>query len=379
MTEATLAKRAGKIEVADGDKRSSVEEQNVGVAVNEKPIRYAFVIDADGKQLSPTKEPKAWYMVRKGKAKLVEKIPMVIQLLRVIPDEEICKDEIHCGIDDGALHTGIALVQKCQTRNKVLFKGTIEHRKDVKKLMVIRKGYRRNRRSNKRYRQYRPNRASLKKEGRVAPSIPQKRQATYRGVCQLKKRTLVTHYDLEDVAIDIRALTDGYKPYRWEYQNSNRLDENLRKAIIFRDGGKCVECGKSNTSLEVHHIIPKRHDGENTPSNLITLCHDCHEKVAGREKEFETHFLEMIDGTGNKGLSYASHVMIGKTWLRKNLSVLGELSLTTGGDTANRRIDWNVKKTHANDAICITGLKPETCNVAHYVLKPMRRKRSRLA
>ncbi len=190
----------------------------------------------------------------------------------------------------------------------------------------------------------------------------------------MKKRTLVTHYDLEDVAIDIRALTDGYKPYRWEYQKSNRLDENLRKAIIFRDGGKCVECGKGNTSLEVHHIIPKRHDGENTPSNLITLCHDCHEKVTGREKEFENHFLKMIDSTGNKGLSYASHVMIGKTWLRKNLSALGELSLTTGGDTANKRIDWDIEKTHANDAICITGLKPETCNVAHYVIKPMRRK-----
>lgn len=32
---------------------------------------YSFVLDAEGKQLSPTKEVKAWYMIRKGKAKLV--------------------------------------------------------------------------------------------------------------------------------------------------------------------------------------------------------------------------------------------------------------------------------------------------------------------
>lgn len=45
---------------------------------------------------------------------------MVIQLNKEVPDEEICKDEIRCGIDDGGLHVGIALVQKCQTQNKVL-------------------------------------------------------------------------------------------------------------------------------------------------------------------------------------------------------------------------------------------------------------------
>ena len=82
---------------------------------------YSFVLDADGKPLSPTKEVKAWYMIRKGKATLVSKYPMTIQLKRVIPPDEICKDEVRLGIDDGGLHTGIALVQKCQTKNKVLF------------------------------------------------------------------------------------------------------------------------------------------------------------------------------------------------------------------------------------------------------------------
>ena len=101
---------------------------------------YAFVLDANGTPLSPTKEVKAWFLIRKKRAVLVRKYPMVIQLYKIISKEEVCKDEIRCGIDDGGLHVGIALVQKCRTKNKVLFKGTIEQRNDVKHRMEVRKG-----------------------------------------------------------------------------------------------------------------------------------------------------------------------------------------------------------------------------------------------
>ena len=89
---------------------------------------YSFVLDVNGKPLAPTKEQKAWFLIRKKRAALVSKYPMVIQLMKEIPENEICQDEIRCGIDDGGLHVGIALVQKCKTKNKVVFKGTIEQR-----------------------------------------------------------------------------------------------------------------------------------------------------------------------------------------------------------------------------------------------------------
>ena len=136
---------------------------------------YCFVLDVNGKQLAPTKEQKAWFFIRKKRAKLVSKYPMVIQLKKGIPEDEICKDEIRCGIDDGGLHVGIAIVQTCQTKNKVLLKGTIEQRNDVKHLMEVRRGYRRYHRNHKRYRQARfDNRSSSKRKGRIAPSILQK-------------------------------------------------------------------------------------------------------------------------------------------------------------------------------------------------------------
>ena len=335
---------------------------------------YVFVLDINDKQLAPTKEQKAWYLIRKKRATLVSKYPMVIQLNKEISNDEICKDEIRCGIDDGGLHVGIALVQKCQTKNKVLFKGIIEQRNDVKHLMEVRRGYRRYHRYHKRYRQARfNNRSSSKRKRRIAPSILQKRQATLRVINQLNKWINITDYWLEDVSIDIRALTDGYKSYSWQYQKSNRLDENIRKATILRDGCKCMECGKSNCKLEVHHIKPRRLNGSNTLSNLITLCEKCHQKTEGKEEQYMKHYFYILKSSDNKNLNYAQHVMIGKTWLREQLSMIGLLHLTSGGDTANKRIDWDIVKSHSNDAICITDLQPDSYDVKEWTIKPMRR------
>lgn len=335
---------------------------------------YTFVLDVNGKRLAPTKEQKAWFLIRKKRATLVSKYPMIIQLKKKVSDEEICKDEFRCGIDDGGLHVGIALVQKCQTRSKVIFKGIIEQRKDVKHLMDARRGYRHYHRYHKRYRPARfNNRSSSKRKGRIAPSILQKCQATIRVINQLNKWINITNYWLEDVAIDIRALTDGYKPYRWQYQKSNRLDENIRKAVILRDNCKCMECGETNCKLEVHHIKPRRLNGSSTLDNLITLCTKCHQKTEGSEELYMNKYFALLNSSDNKNLNYAQHVMIGKKWLRVQLSNLGMLYLSNGGDTANKRIDWGIEKSHSNDAICITDLKPDTCEIKEWTIKPIRR------
>ena len=221
----------------------------------ENKIEYCFVVDKNNRPLAPTKVNKGWYLVRKGRAKIKSRYPMVIQLEKEVePDED---DESHmvCGIDDGSIHVGLAIVQKCPTKNKVVFKGTMEQRRDVKHLIDIRRGYRRYHRCHKRYRQTRfNNRSSSKRSNRLAPSIKQKKDAVLRVLYQLNKWCNIQEYFLEDVCIDIRAMTDGYKPCGWQYQKSNRLDENLRKAAILRDNYKCRECGKSNCMLEVHHI-----------------------------------------------------------------------------------------------------------------------------
>ena len=336
-------------------------------------IEYAFVLDAGGHRLDPTIIQNAWRLLRQKKAVLVSRLPMTIRLNRIV--DNINRDEVHCGIDDGGIHVGVALVQKCQTRNKVLLKGTIEQRKDVKKLMTQRRSYRRKRRYEKRYRPARfNNRGSSRRKGRLSPSIRQKRQAILRVVDSLAKRTRISNFHLEDVAIDIRVLTDGHRLYRWQYQETNRLDENIRKAVILRDSCKCKMCKARKGMKEVHHITPRRLGGADTLSNLITLCPKCHAKVTGQEEKYAPALYAKIGSKGNNfQLRHAQHSMQGKAWLRSEIACRSPLELTTGGDTANHRIDWGIEKSHANDAVCITGLKPESIAIQNWIIKPMRR------
>jgi hypothetical protein len=67
--------------------------------------------------------------------------------------------------------------------------------------------------------------------------------------------------------------------------------------------------------------------------------------------------------------------MQGKNYLRQELSKIAELELTIGSEIANRRIEWNVKKSHSNDAVVIAGMKvnQDQCNIKDWIIKPMRR------
>lgn len=334
---------------------------------------YCFVLDCSGKQLSPTKVNKGWYLIRKQRAILIDKYPMVIKLKREIKDYKKDISEFIAGIDDGSKYVGIAIVQKCITKNKVIFKGTIEQRQDVKHLMDIRRGYRKYRRQHKRYREARfNNRSSSKRKGRITPTIKQKKDAILRVINRLNKWCKINKIILEDVQIDIRALQDG-NLYRWQYQKSNRLDENLRIATLIRDKFTCQECKNANCKLEAHHIVPKRLKGANIITNLITLCDKCHDKTVGHEEEYILKYQKKIIGK-NIRFDYAQHVMQGKTYLREKLNNIAPLNLTTGGETANKRIDWGIEKSHSNDAIVITNLTPNNYKIKDWIIKPMRRK-----
>lgn len=329
--------------------------------------KYCFVLDADGKQLSPTKEKKGWYMVRTGKARLVSKYPMTIQLNKSVPAEDIDHNEVRCGIDDGGLHVGVSLVEKCATRNKVLFKGTVELRDNVKRLLDARRNHRRLRRHNKRYRAVRFN--NRKRRNAIAPSILQKKQAILRVANALSKAIRITGFYLEDVMIDYKAAKDARK-----VNAKGPLDGNIRMAVIQRDGFRCMCCGKQDVRLEVHHIMPRRLGGTNQMGNLISLCKQCHQTTEHHEEDFMSQFYKLIDGGSIGSRKYAAHVMTGKRWLRSSLSDLAPLRITSGGETANKRAMWGVEKSHSNDAVCITGLRPDTVDVEEWVIKPMRKK-----
>jgi 5-methylcytosine-specific restriction endonuclease McrA len=51
----------------------------------------------------------------------------------------------------------------------------------------------------------------------------------------------------------------------------------LRRRILRRDGYLCTRCGR--LAAHVHHIIPAAAGGSNDPSNLTSLCADCHRRA----------------------------------------------------------------------------------------------------
>ena len=80
---------------------------------------YAFVLGANGQKLDPTLVQNAWRLIRQKKAKLISKFPIVIQLNKVV--NNLNQDKFFLGIDDGSVHVGIALVQKCLTKKQSSF------------------------------------------------------------------------------------------------------------------------------------------------------------------------------------------------------------------------------------------------------------------
>lgn len=74
----------------------------------------------------------------------------------------------------------------------------------------------------------------------------------------------------------------------------------VRNRTFARDKYRCKWCGKTRTRknvIQAHHIKT----WAAAPllrfeiSNLITLCYECHQKVWGKEREFESLFKSLIE------------------------------------------------------------------------------------
>ncbi|MBC8233817.1 HNH endonuclease, partial [bacterium] len=145
-----------------------------------------------------------------------------------------------------------------------------------------------------------------------------------------------------------------------EYQQSNRLDENLRIATLMRDGYQCTQCEKKNIQLDAHHIIFKEHGGKDTISNLLTLCRPCHRKVHQGKLSLD------VEGASGFEDRIAQRTMQGKTYLYEKLSQIAQSPLVKGGrgvvskafgyQTSEYRKALDLPKRHDVDALCVATL-----------------------
>ena len=305
-------------------------------------MMFVYVVNQNGNPLMPCKPAKARKLLREGLAKVVNRCPFTIQLLWYC-EENV--QEVTVGIDKGSHVTGISGVGN----GKILMSGEIHHRTDIKEKMRARRGHRRNRRSRKWYRPKRlSNRASSRRSGRLPPSIKANVEEVIRVVRLVPLP--ITHLVIEDVQVDMARFNDP-TVIGIAYQESNRLNENLRIATLMRDGYQCTQCGEKNTRLDAHHIIYREHGGKDTLENLITLCKSCHDKVHQRKLQLD------VSGVSGFEDQIAQRTMQGKTYLYETFSQMATLSKVFGYQTSAQRKSLNLPKSHDIDALCVATLE----------------------
>jgi hypothetical protein len=70
-------------------------------------------------------------------------------------------------------------------------------------------------------------------------------------------------------------------------EHDRSIPDDVRRAVMRRDGYKCTECGWSHDEwnpsdarhLEIHHIQHHAKGGKNDEGNLLTLCTVCHDTI----------------------------------------------------------------------------------------------------
>jgi 5-methylcytosine-specific restriction endonuclease McrA len=304
-----------------------------------------FVLNKHGEPLMPSNPRKARILLREKKAKIINYRPFTIQLLY---GSSGYKQDVVIGIDLGSKHKGIGI----QSNNKVLFKGVIELRQDVKSLLDKRRHFRRSRRSRKtRYREIRfLNRKKTK--GWLPPSIQSKIDNSFHWIdtfmAVLPNPKLYIENNKFNVQKMINPSIQGI-----EYQHGDTYGYyDVRYFVFARDNYTCQVCKKQNKILQTHHIVYRSHGGSNRANNLISVCTDCH--TPQNHEKNNILWGWMVDQ--KKTRSYKEGPLM-NTLCQRVVTKYPKAFITYGSITAAKRKKLQLEKSHYIDALIIAGIE----------------------
>ncbi len=237
-----------------------------------KIMNKVFVLNRHGKPIMPTTPRQARLLLQSNKAKIVRHDPFVIQLNF---GSSGYKQEIELGIDSGYTYIGFSVI----TKGEELFAGVLRLLEGISERISERAMYRRQRKNQLRHRKPRFQNRN-RKEGWLAPSIQHKLDSHIRFIELLKSILPITCITTEAANFDIQKIKNPDIEGSG-YQEGNQAGFwNLREYILHRDHHECQNpnCTKQKKEkiLEVHHIGFWKGDRSDRPSNLITLCINCH-------------------------------------------------------------------------------------------------------
>ena len=301
-----------------------------------------YILNQNGKPLMPCKPFRARKLLRQNKAKVVKPEPFTIQLLH---GSSGYKQEITLGVDAGSKAVGLSAT----TNKKELFSAEVQLRNDIVDLLSTRRQNRRTRRNRLRFRKPRfLNRVKSKNKGWLAPSIENKIQTHLTIVGNVHKILPVSKIIVEVASFDIQKIKNPTVSSK-EYQQGEQMDFwNVREYVLFRDDHQCHgKKGCNNKILNVHHVESRKTGGD-SPSNLITLCEECHNNYHKGKLELNLRRGQKFKDTTFMGIMRWSFY----NRLKKLYPVV---NLTYGYITKNIRITNNLPKEHRIDALCISG------------------------
>lgn len=304
-----------------------------------------FVMNMRGDPLMPCTQKKARILLKEGKAVIYKYDPFTIQLTYATDET---KQDCHIGIDTGSKHIGMAITSE----NKVLFKGEIELRQDVKSNIDTKHIYRRSRRNRKtRYRQ--PRFLNRKRSDKwLPPSLQNRVDHTFHWIdtfCSLVSDPIL-HIEVGkfDTAKMINPEINGV-----DYQHGQTYGFFEERYFVFaRDNYTCQCCGKSKDKiLQTHHIIYRSNGGTDRVDNLITVCTDCHTSKNHQKGGILYKWQEQH----KKVKQYKEPPFMNA--IRKRIFARYPNAHTTyGSETTPHRKELGLEKTHYNDAITISGI-----------------------
>lgn len=318
-----------------------------------------YILNHCGKPLMPCSPSKARKLLKENKAKVVKIEPFTIQLLH---GSSGYKQEIALGVDAGSKMVGLSAT----TTKRELFSAEVQLRNDVVDLLSTRRQNRRTRRGRLRYRKPRfLNRVKSKNKGWLAPSIENKIQTLLTIVGNVHKILPVSKTIVEVASFDIQKIKNPSISGE-DYQQGEQMDFwNVREFVLFRDGHQCHgKKGCKNKILNVHHIESRKVGGD-SPSNLITLCEECHNNYHKGKLE-----LNLKRGQGFKDATFMG--IMRWSFYNRLKEMYPAANLTYGYITKNTRIRNDLPKEHRIDALCISG-NPMVERLDHfYFLKKVR-------
>lgn len=326
-----------------------------------------YVTNKHGKPLMPCKPRKARLLLKEKKATIVQYQPFTIQL---VYGSSGYTQETKLGIDLGSKHVGIAIT----SQDRVLTKGEIELRQDVKSLLNTRRIYRRSRRNRKT--RYRKPRFQHRKrhEGWLPPSIQSRVENTFFWMDKFQSLVPKVSLSIEVGKFDPHKMINP-EIQGVEYQQGQTYSyHDVRYYVFARDLYTCQVCKQKNKILNTHHIVYRTYGGTNRADNLISVCTDCH--THENHQPGAMFWKWMIEGKKLPTYKESTFMNI----IRKRIyQHYPNAHITYGSITTPKRKELGLEKTHYNDAIAISGIESINVNKdSIFKIKQFRKKKRSL-